>query len=165
MLLLQHHCDQNIAWHIRVVRIVRPSLPIICWIHLDMDNQSSIAAKRWWRCRRESERLATAISSTTLTPLIGSSPAEGHLKKLHYKRNNITRLRPGYCRDGFLNALNNVSRKAAIPVHATLLYSSRSRIKGSIDSARCAGIHVASSPSNDIARITPTNTSGSRGVA
>src|SRR5437660_3464342 len=45
------------------------------------------------------------------------------------------------------------------------VHSSRSRIKGSTDSARCAGIHVASSPSNDIAKTTPTNTSGSRGVA
>ena len=45
------------------------------------------------------------------------------------------------------------------------IHSSRSRIKGSTDSARCAGIHVASSPSNNIARTTPANTSGSRGVA
>jgi hypothetical protein len=44
-------------------------------------------------------------------------------------------------------------------------HSSRSSIKGSTDSARCAGIHVASSPSNNIARTTPANTSGSRGVA
>src|SRR5437660_635107 len=34
-----------------------------------------------------------------------------------------------------------------------------------IDSDRCAGIHVASSPSNAIAKTTPANTSGSRGVA
>jgi hypothetical protein len=45
------------------------------------------------------------------------------------------------------------------------IHSSRSSIKGSTDRARCAGIHVASSPSNDIARTTPANTSGSRGVA
>ena len=45
------------------------------------------------------------------------------------------------------------------------IHSSRSSIKGFTDSARCAGIHVASSPSNDIARTTPDRTSGSRGVA
>ena len=37
--------------------------------------------------------------------------------------------------------------------------------QGSTDSARCAGIHVASSPSKAIARTTPPSTSGSRGVA
>jgi len=47
----------------------------------------------------------------------------------------------------------------------SLVHSSRSNIIGSIDSARCAGIHVASTPSNDMARTTPANTSGSRGVA
>jgi hypothetical protein len=45
------------------------------------------------------------------------------------------------------------------------IHSSRSSIAGSIDSARCAGIHVASSPSNNMARATPARTSGSRGVA
>lgn len=44
-------------------------------------------------------------------------------------------------------------------------YSSRSRIRGLTESARCAGIHVASNPSAAIARITPASTSGSRGVA
>src|SRR5215831_6915594 len=44
-------------------------------------------------------------------------------------------------------------------------HSSRSRIKGSTDRARCAGIQVASSPSNDMARTTPANTNGSRGEA
>jgi hypothetical protein len=44
-------------------------------------------------------------------------------------------------------------------------HSSRSRISGLTDSARCAGIHVASSPSSAIARTTPPSTSGSRGVA
>ena len=44
-------------------------------------------------------------------------------------------------------------------------HSSRSSVTGSIDSARCAGIHVAISPSNAIARTTPARTSGSRGVA
>jgi hypothetical protein len=46
-----------------------------------------------------------------------------------------------------------------------LIHSSRSNIAGSIESARCAGIHVATNPSNAIARTTPANTSGSRGVA
>jgi hypothetical protein len=45
------------------------------------------------------------------------------------------------------------------------LYSSRSNINGSIESARCAGIHVASSPSINITRTAQVNTSGSRGVA
>jgi hypothetical protein len=44
-------------------------------------------------------------------------------------------------------------------------HSSRSSVEGSSDSARCAGIHVASSPSNAIATTTPVNTRGSRGVA
>src|SRR6266487_2825565 len=45
------------------------------------------------------------------------------------------------------------------------IHSSRSSIAGSTESARCAGIHVASSPSNDMATTTPASTSGSRGVA
>src|SRR5215469_4119039 len=44
-------------------------------------------------------------------------------------------------------------------------HSSRRSIAGSTDSARCAGIHVAISPSNAIARTVPVNTRGSRGVA
>ena len=44
-------------------------------------------------------------------------------------------------------------------------HSSRRSIAGSTDSARCAGIHVAISPSNAIARTVPVNTMGSRGVA
>jgi hypothetical protein len=44
-------------------------------------------------------------------------------------------------------------------------HSSRSRASGLTDSARCAGIHVASNPSAAIARTTPASTSGSRGVA
>ena len=53
-------------------------------------------------------------------------------------------------------------RHGAIPV-AREAHSSRSRINGSTDSARCAGIHVASRSSNDIARTTPASTRGSRG--
>jgi hypothetical protein len=49
---------------------------------------------------------------------------------------------------------------SAAPIHC-----SRSSSIGSIDNARCAGIQVASSPSNNIARTTLANTSGSRGVA
>ena len=45
------------------------------------------------------------------------------------------------------------------------VYSSRSKTSGSTESARRAGIHVASKPSSDIARTTAINTSGSRGVA
>ena len=44
-------------------------------------------------------------------------------------------------------------------------HSSRSRTRGLMDSARCAGIHVASNPSAAIARTTPARTRGSRGVA
>ena len=43
--------------------------------------------------------------------------------------------------------------------------SSRSRTRGLTESARCAGIQVASRPSAAIARTTPTSTTGSRGVA
>jgi hypothetical protein len=53
----------------------------------------------------------------------------------------------------------------AIPARAVVVHSSRSRIMGSIESARCAGIQVASSPSSNIARTVPAKTSGSRGVA
>jgi Fic-DOC domain mobile mystery protein B len=45
------------------------------------------------------------------------------------------------------------------------VHSSRSNVIGFTDSARRAGIHVASSPSNAMARTTPARTSGSRGVA
>jgi hypothetical protein len=45
------------------------------------------------------------------------------------------------------------------------IYSSRSKIAGSIDKARRAGIQVATKPRNAIAMTTPVNTSGSRGVA
>src|SRR5205807_8493222 len=44
-------------------------------------------------------------------------------------------------------------------------HSSRRRIAGSMERARWAGIQVATSPSKAIARTTPANTSGSRGVA
>jgi hypothetical protein len=44
-------------------------------------------------------------------------------------------------------------------------HSSRSRITGSSDRVRCAGIQVAASPSDAIARTTPASTRGSRGVA
>jgi hypothetical protein len=58
---------------------------------------------------------------------------------------------------GMLNVLKALSIKA--------IHSSRSSITGSTDSARRAGIHVATSPNNNIARTTPAKTSGSRGVA
>jgi hypothetical protein len=54
----------------------------------------------------------------------------------------------------------NCIQKAAVPVH-----SSRSRIKGSTEMARCAGTHVATRPTSAMARTTPASTSGSRGVA
>ena len=44
-------------------------------------------------------------------------------------------------------------------------HSSRRSIAGSTDSARCAGIHAAISPSNAIAITVPVNSRGSRGVA
>ena len=49
--------------------------------------------------------------------------------------------------------------------HRKLIYSSRRSIAGWTDSARWAGIHVATRPSNDITRTTLSITSGSRGVA
>ena len=45
------------------------------------------------------------------------------------------------------------------------VYSSRSRIIGSMDRARRAGIHVATSPSRAMAATAPVSTSGSRDVA
>jgi hypothetical protein len=50
-------------------------------------------------------------------------------------------------------------------LEAAPIHSARSSITGSTDSARCAGIHVASRPISDIAKTTPARTSGSRGVA
>ena len=44
-------------------------------------------------------------------------------------------------------------------------HSSRSSGTGFTESARCAGIHIARSPSSNIANTMPANTSGSRGVA
>ena len=44
------------------------------------------------------------------------------------------------------------------------IYSSRSSVTGSSERARCAGIHVANSPSSAIATTRPPNTSGSRGL-
>ena len=54
---------------------------------------------------------------------------------------------------------------AGAPPAATVRTASRSRIMGSTDSARRAGIHVASSPISAIATTAPANTTGSRGVA
>ena len=48
---------------------------------------------------------------------------------------------------------------------AAWFHCSRNRVQGSIDNARCAGIHIASSPTNNIARTTPPSTRGSLGVA
>jgi len=59
---------------------------------------------------------------------------------------------------------NALGLEAKFSKHA-VVHSSRSNTKGSIDSARRAGIHVATSPSSDMATTTPANTSGSRGVA
>ena len=49
--------------------------------------------------------------------------------------------------------------------HLGVPHSSRSRIIGSTERARYAGIHVATRPSNAMAIITPPNTRGSRAVA
>lgn len=57
-----------------------------------------------------------------------------------------------------------VSESSAIDLHPGF-YSSRRSVAGSIDSARRAGIHVATSPSNAIARTAPVMTSGSKGLA
>src|ERR1039457_6486959 len=45
------------------------------------------------------------------------------------------------------------------------IYSSRSRLRGFTNKARCAGTQVARRPSNNMARTTPPRTSGSRGLA
>jgi len=58
-----------------------------------------------------------------------------------------------------------VSTHPASTLALRAIHSSRSRINGSTDKARCAGIHVASRPSNDMVRTTPANTIGSRGLA
>ena len=55
-------------------------------------------------------------------------------------------------------ALSNRSRQK----HS---HSSLSKITGFTDNARCAGIHVATNPSSNIATTTPPSTTGSRGVA
>ena len=62
-------------------------------------------------------------------------------------------------------ALLTMSRMHSFDRGTQLPQSSRSRIRGLTDSARCAGIHVASRPRSSIARTTPDSTNGSRGVA
>jgi hypothetical protein len=66
-----------------------------------------------------------------------------------------------------VSGLRALARRSSPTISLSInpIHSSRSKIKGSTESARCAGIHVASSPSNDIARTTPANTRGSRGFA
>lgn len=64
-----------------------------------------------------------------------------------------------------LSVLDQARVEEQFPACAAVVHSSRSSVIGSIDSARCAGIHVATSPSNNIARTAPPNTSGSWGVA
>lgn len=68
---------------------------------------------------------------------------------------------------GFVNfhARSVVLRRLFSTMSALFLYSSLSNIIGSTLSARRAGIQVATSPSIAIARTTPANTTGSRGVA
>jgi hypothetical protein len=62
-------------------------------------------------------------------------------------------------------ALLTMSRMHSFDRGTQLPQSSRSRIRGLTESARCAGIHVANSPNKAIATTTPASTNGSRGVA
>src|SRR5205823_7671681 len=55
--------------------------------------------------------------------------------------------------------------RIALALKPRRVHSSRRRINGFTDRARCAGIHVPNSPSNAIATTTPARTTGSRGVA
>jgi hypothetical protein len=48
---------------------------------------------------------------------------------------------------------------------AALVYCSRSSFEGLADSARFAGIHIATRPSSSMVKTTPPSTSGSREVA
>jgi hypothetical protein len=58
-----------------------------------------------------------------------------------------------------------VGTNAHLTERALSVHSSRNRTRGSTDSARCAGIHVATRPRKAIATTTPASTNGSRGVA
>jgi hypothetical protein len=71
----------------------------------------------------------------------------------------------GINREWIIAAVLTTWRIPPIRGGTPLPQSSRSRIRGLTDSARCAGIHVASNPSAAIARTTPARTRGSRGVA
>ncbi len=64
------------------------------------------------------------------------------------------------CRDARLSSCELKTYRRGAVVH-----SSRNSSKGSTDIARCAGIHIATNPRNDMARTTPAKTTGSRGVA
>src|SRR6516225_5827930 len=66
------------------------------------------------------------------------------------------------CNPGAMKEPGDNGTKVSRKAHT---YSSRSRTRGLTESARCAGIHVARSPSKDMARTTPASTNGSRGVA
>jgi hypothetical protein len=63
------------------------------------------------------------------------------------------------------NGLSGEHGQARATWKRTPIHSARSSITGSTDSARCAGIQVASRPISDIAKTTPASTTGSRGVA
>src|SRR5450755_3212046 len=64
--------------------------------------------------------------------------------------------------DGFRDVLDFENFRRTVLVRDGGFHSSRSSFNGSSESARCAGIHVASRPRNNIAKITPPSTSGSR---
>jgi hypothetical protein len=58
-----------------------------------------------------------------------------------------------------------VRTNAHLTERALSVHSSRNRTSGLTDSARCAGIHVATRPRKAIATTTLARTNGSRGVA
>src|SRR5260370_15427880 len=68
-------------------------------------------------------------------------------------------------RNGNLFTLRPAAASPLLDIPQTCIHSSRSSIKGSAFSARCAGIHAASSPSASMVRTTPPGTTGSRAVA
>lgn len=111
------------------------------------------------------ETLQTALKGVNRVFLVG--PPVPPVMSANRKESPQTRFAHSRYTGSGLNEYRSSAERCGM--HGTFsitpIQSSRSNIAGSIESARCAGIHVATNPSNAIATTTPANTNGSRGVA
>jgi hypothetical protein len=146
--------------------------------------ESASCAPRATRILRSRSRLLTIYDARPHVPVIESSNPKrqadrgrlGRLWPLGPQRTSVSDRNRGIkITDHFTNGNRHVvcgrvgesvrSRTISDSLCAALVYSSRSSIMGSTESARRAGIHAATRPSSAMARTTPASTSGSRGVA